>query len=355
MSTPPGPPKNFLAPYLEAHRIAFAPLMFQAARVARDNGLLAAVERAGDAGLTPDEAARQAGCSRYAARVLLEAGLSMQLVALREGRYVLERAGHLILHDEMTRVNMDFTHDVCYRGAFSLEESLERGRPEGLKVFGAWPTIYEGLTRLPAQVQESWFAFDHFYSDGVFPLALPVVFSRKPRTLLDVGGNTGKWALKCTAFDPDVAVTILDHPAQLAEAMENAAAAGVPGRVAGHAMNLLDHAKPFPTGYDAVWMSQFLDCFPEQDIVELLRRGKAALSPDGRLYVVETFWDKQPNEVARYCINATSLYFTCMANGTSRMYHSDDLRQCLAAVGLEVEAEAQLTYHTVFTCRPGGR
>lgn len=345
------PKQSPIAHYLDAQRIAFAPLMFQAARVARDNGLLQVVEDAGREGIAPEAAAKKAGCSRYAARVLLEGCMSMQLVELVERRYVITRAGRLVLHDPMTRVNMDFTHDVCYQGAFFLEESLREAKPVGLKVFGDWPTVYEGLSKLPPKVQKSWFAFDHFYSDGVFPQVLPSIFSKNPKTVLDVGGNTGKWALACTQHDPKVKVTILDHPGQLAKARANAEAAGVADRVEGVPMNLLEHQRPFPKGQDVVWMSQFLDCFPEEDITQLLRRGREALSGSGRLYVLETYWDKQPNDVAKFCINATSLYFTCIANGTSRMYHSDDMRECLTEAGLSLESEEQIGYHTLFCCK----
>lgn len=339
-----------LEPYLDAHRIAFGPLMFQAARVARDNGLLSAVESASGQGLTPAEAAGRAGCSRYAARVLLESCLSMRLVSLAEGRYRIAPAGRLVLHDPMTRVNMDFVHDVCYRGAYKLEESLKDGRPRGLEVFGPWDTIYEALTQLPSAAQKSWFAFDHFYSDTAFKEVLPVVFARRPRRVLDVGGNTGRWALACATHDPEVEVTLLDHPAQLALALESAAAAGVGARVKGHARDLLDHREPFPGGFDVVWMSQLLDCFPESDILALLGRAREALAPEGRVHVLETFWDLQPNEVARYCVHATSLYFACMANGTSRMYHSEDLRALISEAGLTLEASSQHGYHTLLTC-----
>ena len=30
---------------------------------------------------------------------------------------------------------MDFVHDVCYKGLFDLDKSIENGKPEGLKVF----------------------------------------------------------------------------------------------------------------------------------------------------------------------------------------------------------------------------
>ena len=344
------PRKPSQDPYRNAQRLAFAPLTFQAARIARDNGLLKALEAAGDAGLTPAEAADRAGLPLYAVRVLLESCLSLDLVNALEGRYSLAFAGSLVLNDATVRVNMDFTQDVCYQGAFLLDRSLAEGRPAGLEVFGPWATIYAGLTELPAKARESWFKFDHAYSSSAFPAALPMVLGHGVRRLLDVGGNTGLWARACCRHDPQVEVTILDHPAQLALAAEAARQDGFGDRVHGLAMDLLDHRVPFPPGFDAVWMSQFLDCFPETDVVALLRRGREALAPGGTLFVLETCWDRQPHPAARDAVIATSLYFTCMANGTSRMYHSDDLRACLAQAGLRVAAENQLGYHTLFTC-----
>ncbi len=344
--------RGALAHHLDAQRIAFAPLMFQAARVARDMGVLAALDEAGMPGLLPGEVAAKADISLYAARVLLEACLSLNLVKADGWRFRIGRAGRLLLHDEMTRVNMDFVNDVCFRGAFELEASLRERRPAGLAVFGRWKTIYEALAQLPAQVRESWLAFDHFYSDPVFAPALDVMFERRPARVLDVGGNTGRFAVSCAARDPDVVVTIIDHAGQLDMATESAREASVRERIGFVAMDLLDHLTPFPAGHDAVWMSQLLDCFPETDIVSLLRRGAAALAEGGRLYVNETCWDRQRNEVGRYCLHASSLYFAAMANGTSRMYHSEDLLQCFREAGLVVERDLALgSTHTLFVCR----
>ncbi|MCH5690731.1 hypothetical protein LWM68_44790 [Niabella sp. W65] len=36
--------------------------------------------------------------------------------------------------------------------------------------------------------------------------------------MLEIGGNTGKWALASTKFDPDVRITIVDLPGQAAMA-----------------------------------------------------------------------------------------------------------------------------------------
>jgi len=345
--------------YRNAQQIAFAPLTFQAARVALERGVLAAVEKSRKRGITIAEVAEAAGLERYAVRVLLEGCLSLDLVSYEptersehgaEGRYRLTLSGKLMLHDPLVGINMRFVHDVCYRGAFDLERAIDEKRPAGLEVFGSWPTIYAGLSELPVQVKKSWFDFDHVYSDGVFPVVAKQVLGARPKNLLDVGGNTGKWAVLCTGLDPDLRITILDHPGQLAVATRNAHEAGCADRIGAHPIDLLDHTQPFPLGYDAVWMSQCLDCFSEADIVEILRRGRAALAPGGVLYVLESFWDRQASEIGRNAVTALSLYFTCMANGTSRMYHSDDLRQCVEAAGLVLGSETELGSHTLFSC-----
>lgn len=53
-------------------------------------------------------------------------------------------------------------------------------------------------------------------------------------------------------------------------------------------------------------MSQFLGCFPEEDILHLLRRGAAALSEGGSLYTLDTAWDRQRSPAAACQARATS-------------------------------------------------
>jgi hypothetical protein len=84
-------------------------------------------------------------------------------------------------------------------------------------------------------------------------------------------------------------------------------------------------------------MSQFLVCFPEPDVLKLLQRAAAAMRPDSTLYILDTFWDRQEHAVASYCLQASSLYFTFLANGASRMYKASDILALLEAAGLRVE------------------
>jgi hypothetical protein len=58
---------------------------------------------------------------------------------------------------------------------------------------------------------------------------------------------------------------------------------------------------------------------PEQ-VTDIAAKVAAAATPDTDIYVLEPLWDKQRFEASAYSLQATSLYFTCMANGNSKMY-----------------------------------
>jgi ubiquinone/menaquinone biosynthesis C-methylase UbiE len=336
----------------EAQRIAFAPVVFQACRLLRKYGVLEAVQGAGSVGLTLEEVVARSAVSPYGIKVLLEAGLGIGLFCLNEGRFTLTRLGYFILRDPMTHANMDMAHEICYRGLFHLDEAIEQGNPAGLKTLGNWKTFYEGLASLPPGARESWLTFDHYYSDQAFPAALPLVFADKPRRLLDVGGNTGKFAMQCAKHDPGVQVTIADLPQQLKLARENIRVHGLERRVDFVAVDVLNESQPLPGGFDAIWMSQFLDCFSLPQIESILRRAAKALAPGGSVHILELFWDRQPNETAAFCLQQTSLYFTCIANGNSQMYHSADLLRCVANSGLKLAEERDQVgqFHTWLKC-----
>ena len=346
-------PKTAYEAQSEAQRIAFAPIVFQACRILRNSGMLDLVRQSGAAGITLNDVAAKVKLPRYGIKVLLESGLGIGLFCLNDGRFTLTKLGHFMLRDPMTRINMDVVHEVCYRGMFDLDKALQEGRPAGLKTLGGWKTFYEGLSSLTPQARESWLAFDHYYSDIAFPAALPLVFAERPKRLLDVGGNTGKWAVECAKFDPDVRITIADLPQQLELARKTIQENRLQHRVDFQAINVLDESSPLPGGYDAVWMSQFLDCFSETEIVSILRRAAASLAAGSRLYILELFWDRQPNEIAAFCLQQTSLYFACIANGNSQMYHSADMMRCLGESGLELmeQHDGVGLHHTLLKCR----
>ncbi|EID86105.1 O-methyltransferase [Treponema sp. JC4] len=328
-----------------AQEIAFSPMTFQAVRAMLELGILQLIEDAGDSGIKANQLAEKSGVSLYGINLLCEIALGMGVIKLSsdstfesDERYVLGKTGWMLLEDDLTKANFWFTNDICYQGAWDLLASIKSGKPEGLKVFGdKWTTIYEALSSLPERAKKSWFDFDHFYSDIAFPDALPIVFAKKPAHLVDIGGNTAKWAISCCKYDPDVHVTIMDLPGQTSVAEKNAEAAGFAKRISTQAGNILDQSDLLPAGADAVWMSQFLDCFSLHQITKIAKKIYACVDNKCSVYVLEPLWDKQRFMASSYSLQATSLYFTCMANGNSKMYRYGELVQAIEESGLKLK------------------
>jgi hypothetical protein len=318
----------------DAQKIAFGPVVFQCVRYAWKRGMLQAIADAGDTGLSVEQLAASGRWSAYVLKVVLETCLSAGVVYLSEGRYVLDKAGFIVLTDPITQVNIDFNHDVCYQALFELERTLDAEQPLGLKVFGDWPTIYQGLSQLPEPARSSWLAFDHYYSDTSFPSIMPDVFATAPKRLMDIGANTGKFTLAALAANDAVALHLVDLPGQLAVAEARLREAGLRERASLHPTDLLDEAAALPAGMDLIWMSQFLSCFSEAAIASIFRRVAAALAPRGQVLVMDTFWDRQRYDIAAYCLINTSPYFNNLASGNSKVYESDDYVRLAREAGL---------------------
>jgi ubiquinone/menaquinone biosynthesis C-methylase UbiE len=253
--------------------------------------------------------------------------------------------------DKMVVINTNFMRDICYEGAGKLKESIETGKPAGLGYLGNWNTLYEGLSKLNPQQTKSWFEFDHYYSDFVFPQVMPAIFEYSPKKILDIGANTGKFSKQCLSHDSEIEMYLLDLPGQLALADTTLKEAGFEGRYQLVPHNLLDNSITIPGMYDIIWMSQCLDCFADEEIVSILIKCKSALKEGGKVIINETFWDQQPFHASMYSLQMTSLYFSTIANGNSQMYDSRVFLKLVAKAGFTVEhiKHNVATTHTLVT------
>jgi hypothetical protein len=354
-SRAPVEPESAVEARAEALRLAFAPLMFHAVCALRDFGVLDFGWANKDRGVKRAEVAEHAGISLYAATVLLEAGLAARAFRLEGDTFFLTRVGHFLLNDEMTRVNIAFARDVCYGPLRHLSQSLKDGRPRGLAeldaTLGRSESLYSDFDRLPADVSESWLAFDHYYSSLTHGNVARTLLQGRVQRLLDVGANDGRFAQACLEADPALSVTLVDHAVQIGVARERLTRAGLVDRAA-FVVADLGHESALPTGFDAVWISQVLDCLSESQVVALLARLRGSVVGGGRVLVLEPCWDLQPQRVGQDVLTLLSLYFACAANGTSRMYDSGTLVRLIEAAGLTVEErhDGLGVGHSLFEC-----
>ena len=150
-------------------------------------------------------------------------------------------------------------------------------------------------------------------------------------------------------------MTIADLPEQCAAAKERIAAAGMEHRIALNPCDILKSSPAdLPRGIDVWWMSQFLDCFSNEQAVQILSLVRGAMEDGAVLAVNEIFGDRQKRDTAALVVDECSLYFTAIAaalvvdecslyftaiaNGVSRFFNSGEFMECLAAAGFRVRS-----------------
>ena len=315
----------------EAQKIAFAPLTFQAVGSMLDFGILKSLDNRPS---TCADLIEILGLSEYTVRTLLEIGeVSGILEKGDDGVYMVTQVGKSFLYDEMTRVNFNFVKDVCYVGASEMTASFVKGKPEGLnKFFQKSDTIYPLVPSLPQKIKQSWYEFDHFYSDNCFEIIYKIITEKSPSKIFDIGGNTGKFEKVCLKNNPNIDITMLDLPENIEIVSKDVNLRGCKF----YAKNVLNNEKPFPKMTGVILMSQFLDCFSKEQINFILTNISKAIDENTKVYILEPFTDNQIFGGARFSLTHTSLYFTCMANGNSKMYTKSEMSDIVEKSNLKI-------------------
>lgn len=345
---------DILEALLQAQKIAFGPFIFQAVAAAKQLGIFSAVADSPQ-GLGIEQIAQQCQLTPYAVKVVVQVLQCADVLLCQKGQFTLTKVGECLIYNAMTDANFDFTGDVCYRGLDHLVQSLQTGRPAGLQELGNWPTIYPALGQLPEPARSSWFKFDHFHSDQAFGECVRWIDGNiRPERFLDVGGNTGKFAQLCLEKMPYTAAVIVDLPEQCALVQNNPKLQAFGDRLSTASVNWLnpDDLPVVGGTVDFIWMSQFLDCFSPQQAQSILQRCMTLLAPGGRIAILECLWDEQRHPAAALSLVCTSMYFTAMANGNSRFFSGQELRDIIAQSGLVIEQEKQNfgISHTLLVC-----
>ena len=347
---------EILQAFEKAQSIAFAPFVFQAVAAAKDCGLLQALGES-DSPLPVSALAQKVALSEYAVTVLCDILESSEVIERDENHaYRLSRVGECLIYDQMTEVNFDFSNLVNYAPLKHTLKALQSGKPAGLKEYDeTWTTIYPHLKDLPQKSRRAWFAFDHFHSDSAYQAALNILKDRQVRYFVDIGGNTGRFTKKALATWQDSRACIVDLPEQIGLMRQNTNLKSLQNRIDTVPINWLDpDAQPLiKEKVDLIWMSQFLDCFSRAEAVSILKRAKNLARQNGAmLAILEPLVDHQRNRAATLSIACSSLYFSCLANGNSKFFSSEELRGIIDESGLVVESvhEPIGVGHSLYIC-----
>jgi SAM-dependent methyltransferase len=154
---------------------------------------------------------------------------------------------------------------------------------------------------------------------------------RGARTLLDLGGGPGTYAMAFLAKNATLRATVCDRPAALDVAKEIASTHKSATRLSYLPLDLLTEA--IPGAYDVIWYSNVLHIYSPKDNQTLFRRALASLNPGGRLLIQDAFLHDGeglfPEEASLFAVSM--LLFTLRGN----TYSAAETRAWLMDAGFE--------------------
>jgi acetylserotonin N-methyltransferase len=167
------------------------------------------------------------------------------------------------------------------------------------------------------------------------------------RSVLDVGGGSGIFAIELARAWPALSATVLEIDTICAEAARYIAAAGVGARVKTQGLDMFTQA--WPHGHDAHFFSNIFHDWSEDTCRLLARKSFEALPAGGRILLHEILMDDDgcgPLPAAAFSL--------LMLMGTKgRQYSLPELRQVLESAGF-VDIEAGATgggYYSLVSAR----
>jgi len=110
---------------------------------------------------------------------------------------------------------------------------------------------------------------------------------RGARTLLDLGGGPGTYAMAFLAKNPTLRATVCDRPAALDVAREIASTHKAGLRLSYLPLDVMTEG--IPGTYDVIWYSNVLHIYSPKDNQALFRRALPSLNSGGRLLIQDAF------------------------------------------------------------------
>jgi SAM-dependent methyltransferase len=147
------------------------------------------------------------------------------------------------------------------------------------------------------------------------------------KTLLDLGGGPGTYAMAFLAKNPHLRATVCDRADALDVAREIAATHKAGRRLSYLPLDLMKDE--IPGTFDVVWYSNVLHIYSPEENQGVFKRVFAALNPGGRLIIQDAFLhDREglfPEEASLFAVSM--LLFTETGNTYSVVETSDWLKQ----------------------------
>ncbi|MBD0315623.1 MAG: methyltransferase domain-containing protein [Nitrospiraceae bacterium] len=241
---------------------------------------------------------------------------------------VLRKAGKRYANSRLGATSLNARHPA-YRGAYldmmknhwsdwsRLPESVRSGMPIDHDV----PDSPDYRRRF------TWAMHDRTLETA--PAIAAQLNLRRAKTLLDLGGGPGTYALAFLEHNPALQATVCDRQAALEVAQEIAATHRARRRLSYLPLDF--SAEAIPGTYDIIWYSNVLHIYSPGGNQAIFQRALAALNPGGRLIIQDAFLhDREglfPEDASLFAVSM--LLFTVSGN----TYTVTDTTRWLKAAG----------------------
>lgn len=264
-----------------------------------------------------------------AATLLLDACVALRLLEKKETTYQNSPESALFLVSgspadlsRAIRYNRDVYHVWGQLGAFA-----QSGQPVEN------PQIHLGGD---ADRTRTFVLSMHGRAMGIGQSVIPLLDLEGCRTLFDVGGGPGTYAVLLARKWPELHCTVMDLPDIVAVADELIASAGLSDRVQTQAGDY--HTTAFPENIDVCLFFGMLHQESPQTIRDLMKKAYAALRPGGKIVVLDMMTDATHTQPAFSALFALNMALTA-TNGW--VFSDAELEQWVTDAGL-----------IGFSCRP---
>jgi SAM-dependent methyltransferase len=270
---------------------------------------------------TAEEISAKACTNARATGMLLDALTSLNLLVKRGNTYenttfsakVLDKnsadyAGHIIMH-----------HHHLMEGWSKLSEAVTIGGP----VRGSSSHADDDMQR------ESFLMGMFNLASLIAPLRAATIDLSSCRSLLDLGGGPGTYAIHFCKANPQLTATIFDLSTTRKFAEDTVQRFNLVERI-----NFISgdyHVNQVPSGFDAAWLSHVIHSEDAQGSLDLLRKGVDALDPGGILMVQEFIMNNTKSGRP-----FPALFSLNMLLGTKngQAYSEAELKEMMEAAGL---------------------
>jgi acetylserotonin N-methyltransferase len=291
-----------------------------------------------------DELGQRLGLDPAALKAVLPLLASLGFLVVRLGRYHLTGPAELYL---VKQSPFYWGHAFSmHRGSAWAERIKARLRAPRAGDDGSErrPVDAWESGQLDVEMARGICAFMHSHS---LPAALGVAESAEfetTRRLLDVGGGSGCFSVALAQRWPQLESVILELPVMCELAQGYIEAGAVKDRVTTTVVDMF--RQPWPTGFDAVFMSNIFHDWDGPTCAELAAKAYAALEPGGRLHLHEMLISDDGSGP----VSAAAFSILMLVGTRGRQYSAAELQRILEGAGfVDVEVDAAYGYFSLVT------